>query len=90
MVDKDDEMNEEMNEEIEAYLDDQWDWPEEYDYEDEEDDDGQTYECQAYIQDGAWYCPIAGTELCDWECKMGGAGWWDEPEESEEGDEDAG
>lgn len=45
---------------------------------DEEWEDNGGYECQAYPIDGVCYCPIAGTELCDWECKMGGAGWWED------------
>lgn len=26
------------------------------------------FECAAYLVGGRRYCPIAGTEECDWEC----------------------
>lgn len=26
------------------------------------------FECAAFLVDGHFYCPIAGTEECDWEC----------------------
>jgi hypothetical protein len=41
-----------------------------YDYIDDEDDEPEEFgfECAAYIVNGRWYCPIAGTEDCDWDC----------------------
>lgn len=33
------------------------------------DEDGNfTFECAAFMVDGRLYCPIAGTEECDWDC----------------------
>jgi hypothetical protein len=35
----------------------------------DDDGDGQfDFECHGFFIDGAFYCPMAGTEECDWEC----------------------
>ncbi len=34
----------------------------------ETEDDTDAFECAGYYIDGEFYCPIAGTEECDWEC----------------------
>lgn len=45
-----------------------------YDYLDDEDDpeEDEGFECAAFWvgdeKTGGWYCPIAGTEDCDWDC----------------------
>ena len=45
-----------------------------YDYLDDEDDpeEEEGFQCAAFWvgdeKTGGWYCPIAGTEDCDWEC----------------------
>jgi hypothetical protein len=33
------------------------------------DDDTDEFECHGYFVDGRFYCPMAGTEECDWECR---------------------
>lgn len=44
------------------------------DFPGDHDDDGldengnPIFECARYRVGKAWYCPIAGTEECDWEC----------------------
>lgn len=41
-------------------------------YDDDEglDENGNfPFECPAYWTGGAWHCPLAGTEECDWECQ---------------------
>ncbi len=45
-----------------------------YDDDDEEfDPEGPAFECAGYYPDGgAFYCPLWGTEECDWECPHGG------------------
>ena len=38
---------------------------------DETDDDLEDefgFDCAAFWIDDAWFCPILGTEECDWEC----------------------
>lgn len=41
-----------------------------YDDDDGLDEDGNfPFECPAYWTGGAWHCPLAGTEECDWECQ---------------------
>lgn len=45
------------------------DYDPDYDDRDDLDEDGNIkFECAAYFVDGHLYCPIAGTEECDWEC----------------------
>jgi len=43
-----------------------YDYP--YDDDDLDDDGNIPFECAAYWIGGAWHCPLAGTEECDWEC----------------------
>jgi len=44
--------------------------------------------CQAFqLEDGSWYCPAAGTEECEFDCPLGGPGWWERLDE-DEGEED--
>lgn len=44
---------------------------EDMDYDDDEfDPEGPTFECAGYYPEpaGEFYCPLWGTEECDWEC----------------------
>lgn len=41
----------------------------EYDDEGLDEDGNFPFECPAYWDGGAWHCPLAGTEDCDWECQ---------------------
>lgn len=45
------------------------------DFDDEEyDPEGPAFECAGYYPEpaGEFYCPLWGTEECDWECPHGG------------------
>ncbi len=45
-----------------------------YDDDDEEyDPEGPAFECAGFYDDlGQFYCPLWGSEECDWECPHGG------------------
>jgi len=46
-----------------------------YDYDDPDDEGGYEFEfeCAGFYDDsGKFYCPMWGTEECDWECPHGG------------------
>lgn len=38
------------------------------DFDDGDDGAEFEFECHGFMSDGRFYCPIAGTEECDWEC----------------------
>lgn len=45
--------------------------PDDYDpinYDDDDEPEETDFQCAAFLVDGKWYCPIAGTEDCDWDC----------------------
>ena len=51
------------------------DWHPRDDCDDDPDDDGYgfAFECAGYYPDGkTFYCPMWGSEECDWECPNGG------------------
>ena len=51
------------------------DWHPRDDYDDDPDDDGYgfAFECAGYYRNGkTFYCPMWGSEECDWECPNGG------------------
>lgn len=41
---------------------------------DEFDPEGPAFECAGYNDGSGFYCPMWGTEECDWECPEGGMG----------------
>lgn len=41
---------------------------------DEFDPEGPQFECAGYNDGSGFYCPLWGTEECDWECPNGGMG----------------
>jgi hypothetical protein len=41
-------------------------------FDDDEEDVEITFDCPAFLDGGHMYCPLAGTEDCDWECPHGG------------------
>lgn len=45
---------------------------------DDEDDgpdpEGPAFECAGYNDGSGFYCPLWGSEECDWECPRGGMG----------------
>lgn len=41
---------------------------------DEFDPEGPAFECAGYNDGSGFYCPLWGTEDCDWECPRGGMG----------------
>lgn len=47
-------------------------------YDDDDDDDfdpeGPAFECAGYNDGTRFYCPLWGSEECDWECPEGGLG----------------
>lgn len=43
-------------------------------YDDEFDPEGQAFECAGYDDGTGFYCPLWGSEECDWECPNGGLG----------------
>ena len=47
------------------------DWNDHYADDDDEDGEQFKFECAAYVENGRWICPLAGTEDCDWECPEG-------------------
>mgnify|MGYP003426348881 CR=1 FL=1 len=45
----------------------------EYDEPDDDEEDGCAFECAGFTDMlGEFYCPMWGTEECDWECPYGG------------------
>lgn len=54
-----------MVQEVEGMMDD--------DFEDDEGCPEFEFECAGFWEaDGSFYCPLWGTEECDWECPNGG------------------
>ena len=48
-----------------------------YDDDDDGDDcspEGPAFECAGYNDGTGFYCPLWGSEECDWECPEGGIG----------------
>lgn len=43
-------------------------------YDDECDPEGPAFECAGYDDGTGFYCPLWGSEECDWECPNGGMG----------------
>lgn len=43
-------------------------------YDDECDPEGPAFECAGYDDGTGFYCPLWGSEECDWECPEGGMG----------------
>ena len=43
-----------------------------YDADEECDPEGQAFECAKYYDGTGFYCPLWGSEECDWECPNGG------------------
>jgi hypothetical protein len=41
---------------------------------DEFDPEGPAFECAGYNDGSGFYCPLWGSEECDWECPHGGMG----------------
>ena len=41
-------------------------------YDDEFDPEGPAFECAGYDDGTGFYCPLWGSEECDWECPNGG------------------
>lgn len=41
---------------------------------DDFDPEGPAFECAGYDDGTGFYCPLWGTEECDWECPEGGMG----------------
>lgn len=41
-------------------------------YDDEFDPEGPAFECAGYNDGTGFYCPLWGSEECDWECPNGG------------------
>lgn len=41
-------------------------------YDDECDPEGPAFECAGYDDGTGFYCPLWGSEECDWECQKGG------------------
>lgn len=39
---------------------------------DDSDPEGPAFECAGYDDGSGFYCPLWGTEECDWECPSGG------------------
>lgn len=44
------------------------------DLDDEYDPEGPAFECAGFYDGGKFYCPMWGSEECDWECSRGGMG----------------
>ena len=45
-----------------------------YDADEECDPEGPAFECAGYNDGTGFYCPLWGSEECDWECPNGGMG----------------
>jgi len=43
-----------------------------YDADEECDPEGPAFECAGYDDGTGFYCPLWGSEECDWECPNGG------------------
>lgn len=51
------------------------DWHPRDDFDDDPDDDdgyGFAFECAGFMDGDRFYCPMWGSEECDWECPNGG------------------
>ena len=59
-----------------ATMSDRPDWADDYDFDNEPEDDEFGFDCAGYYPEpaGEFYCPLWGTEECDWECPHGGIG----------------
>ncbi len=44
------------------------------DDDDEFDPEGPAFECAGFNDGSGFYCPLWGSEECDWECPKGGMG----------------
>lgn len=44
------------------------------DHDDEIDPEGPAFECAGFNDGTGFYCPLWGSEECDWECPAGPAG----------------
>ncbi|MBP8235634.1 MAG: hypothetical protein KAY22_25400 [Rhizorhabdus sp.] len=45
-----------------------------YDDDDDDDPEGLAFECAGFNDGTGFYCPLWGSEECDWECPNGGMG----------------
>lgn len=45
-----------------------------FDDDDDFDPEGPAFECAGYNDGSGFYCPLWGTEECDWECPEGAMG----------------
>lgn len=47
---------------------------ESHDMDDDFDPEGPAFECAGFNDGSGFYCPLWGSEDCDWECPRGGMG----------------
>lgn len=45
-----------------------------FDEDEEFDPEGPAFECAGFNDGSGFYCPLWGSEECDWECPRGGMG----------------